>query len=116
MPLVSAASQRDFLSERILADDAFAALYAVRFPVPVANKVCLICGAQFDPRYNSTLACTVEHDTENSDGYERGGCPGCRDWDGSCYCTKCSQCGENFCTQSSGKNTSVLCIVPLGVF
>ncbi len=59
-----------------------------------ALRKCAVCKKKFDTNLNlSTSACvSKEHDFQGE--YDRGECPGCRQWDGCCgYC----RCGATMC-------------------
>ena len=81
-------------------------------PAPKAPKLarstekhtCLICDQKFDPNRNGArvffLGCSFHDDYAGLLYYDKGQCPGCREWDTYC-CTMCERhCGSGLCNLS----------------
>mmetsp|Transcript_91397 Transcript_91397/g.261642 ORF Transcript_91397/g.261642 Transcript_91397/m.261642 type:complete len:168 (+) Transcript_91397:56-559(+) len=82
--------------ELIMQNDAVASRFAREFPLPKLDSTCLICETMFDHRYNGPKACELECEVDG-DGYDRGECPECREWD-ACGCGSCRRgCGAGLC-------------------
>jgi hypothetical protein len=89
-----------FPAKRRAATAAGSAAKKVR-PAPAApvlakdKRKCGICKKHYDANRNAPTVCRMEHDFEG-EGYPRGQCPGCREWD-ACECGPCQKCGAASC-------------------
>ena len=65
---------------------------ATKMLPPIESAHCILCHKKFDKTANCKNSCVVKH-TGSGNGFPRGQCPRCRDWDCSDH-DSCAYCEE----------------------
>ena len=95
LSIVNQSKLHNLFAQLIRTNDDVASAMVAEFPVPKLDQRCLLCGVKFDNRYPE--GCVIHHEFGMGDGYDRGECPVCGDWD-CCESEKCGRgCGSGHC-------------------